>query len=125
MARGIYPNPEWLPGRFEGWTIPAAALPKDILNDPISKVAKAATKPYVVNLTFWEDRPRLNLWEKRLSEQRQEERKAKEEAHAKSLIEDFERAMDSTTKGITEVSFTEFSSYPYIKFYQKQAGLWY
>ena len=50
------------------------------MNDPISKVAKAATKPYVVNLTFWEDRPRLNLWEKRLSEQRQEERKAKEEA---------------------------------------------
>ena len=50
----------------------AAAYAKESLND----LRKVPAKPYLVNLTFWEDRPRLNLWEEMV---RQRQRKELEE----------------------------------------------
>ena len=54
----------------------ATATPKEASNESKNK---AANKPYFVNLTFWEDRPRLNLWEKSLQQQRQLELEKKEQ----------------------------------------------
>ena len=70
------------PGRFEGWSITAVATPKDLLNEVHSK--GKASKPYFVNLTFWEDRPRLNLWEEIIQQRRKlEEEAAQKEAQIK------------------------------------------
>jgi len=81
LARGIFPGKS-APGRFEGWSITAVATPKDLLNEVHSK--GKASKPYFVNLTFWEDRPRLNLWEEIIQQRRKlEEEAAKKEAQIK------------------------------------------
>ena len=71
INRGIFPG-EFVPGRFEGWSLAAAAYAKESLND----LRKVPAKPYLVNLTLWEDRPRLNLWEEMV---RQRQRKELEE----------------------------------------------
>ena len=79
LTRGIFPS-DFVPGRFEGWSIAAAATPKESLND-LRKVPTG--KAYLVNLTFWEDRPRLNLWEKEVRE-RKELEEAEERSRKKS-----------------------------------------
>lgn len=82
LARGIFPG-DFVPGRFDGWSVAAAATtPKDLLNELHSKsLAKSNpyTKPYFVNLTFWEDRPRLNRWETLLQQRRKLEEEASKE----------------------------------------------
>ena len=81
LTRGIFPG-DFVPGRFEGWSIAAAATPKESLND-LRKVPTG--KAYLVNLTFWEDRPRLNLWEKEVRERKElEEAEAAAAARKKS-----------------------------------------
>ena len=59
------------------------ATPKDLLNEVNSK--GKSPKPYFVNLTFWEDRPRLNLWEQIIQQRRKldEEEQAQKEAQIK------------------------------------------
>ena len=59
------------------------ATPKDLLNEVHSK--GKSPKPYFVNLTFWEDRPRLNLWEQIIQQRRKldEEEQAQKEAQIK------------------------------------------
>ena len=86
LSRGLFPDPEWLPGRFEGWSIPAAAMPKELFLNELNSKNKATTKPYLVNLTFWEDRPRLNMWEKSLSKRQQLEEQTKKEEEEKSKV---------------------------------------
>ena len=73
ISRGIFPGdffPDITPGRFEGWSINATALPISAASPNISSGStnnlqtqgrKEKIKPYNVSLTFWEDRPRLNL----------------------------------------------------------------
>ena len=90
LCRGIFPESAGLlPGRFEGWSIGACATPISALTATASysQVSSAAgttrgssvkvksgrgsggggggkdpsQKPYFVNFTFWEDRPRLGL----------------------------------------------------------------
>ena len=74
IARGIFPgsfSPDITPGRFEGWSLSACAIPTSsssaTSNQPSASAVrlnhggKEKIKPYHVNLTFWEDRPRLNL----------------------------------------------------------------
>ena len=73
ISRGIFPgdfSPDITPGRFEGWSINATALPISAASPNISSGStnnlqtqgrKEKIKPYNVSLTFWEDRPRLNL----------------------------------------------------------------
>ena len=62
---------ESVPGRFDGWSIAAVAKPNEILTDVHNK--SKPSKPYFVNLTFWEDRPRLNLWEKKIQDEMKKE----------------------------------------------------
>ena len=88
LTRGIFPV-DFVPGRFEGWSIAAAATPKESLND-LRKVPTG--KAYLVNLTFWEDRPRLNLWEKEVRE-----RKELEEAEERSRKQSEERRKKVTS----------------------------
>lgn len=76
LTRGLFPG-NLVPGRFEGLSLAATATPKDAASNEAKN--KAANKPYFVNLTFWEDRPRLNLWEKSLQQQRQLEKEKKEQ----------------------------------------------
>ena len=82
LARGIFPG-DSVPGRFDGWSVAAAATtPKYLLNELHSKsLAKSSPycKPYFVNLTFWEDRPRLNRWETLLQQRRKLEEEASNE----------------------------------------------
>ena len=81
LSQTLYPDKS-APGRFEGWSITAVATPKDLLNEVHSK--GKASKPYFVNLTFWEDRPRLNLWEEIIQQRRKlEEEAAQKEAQIK------------------------------------------
>ena len=76
ICRGIFPaTAGFLPGRFEGWSIGACATPVSALtathsasfhhqsssskSKPKSNSSKdPSLKPYFVNFTFWEDRPR-------------------------------------------------------------------
>jgi len=85
LARGIFPDPDWVPGRFDGWSIPAAAMPKDFLSADLRNKAGSTTKPFLVNLTFWEDRPRLNFWEKILLKRKQLAKQAKNEAKEEEI----------------------------------------
>ena len=87
LCRGIYPQaagllPAGCPGRFEGWSIGACATPISALtatqsaslhhnsvrsrgkgtgsaNSSSSK--DPSLRPYFVNFTLWEDRPRIGL----------------------------------------------------------------
>lgn len=73
ISRGIFPgsfSPDLTPGRFEGWSIGATAVPSSASSPGKSPSSshrsynqggKEKIKPYNVSLTFWEDRPRLNL----------------------------------------------------------------
>ena len=73
IARGIFPgsfSPDITPGRFEGWSLAASAIPTSTsssnkkshsTNTSHNHGGKEKIKPYNVNLTFWEDRPRLDL----------------------------------------------------------------
>ena len=73
ISRGIFPgsfSPDITPGRFEGWSIGASAIPVSASSPTKSSSSslssnhhggKEKNKPYNVSLTFWEDRPRLNL----------------------------------------------------------------
>ena len=73
ISRGIFPgsfSPDLTPGRFEGWSIGASAIPvsassptksSSSSNSSYTHGGKEKVKPYNVSLTFWEDRPRLNL----------------------------------------------------------------
>ena len=72
ISRGIFPgsfSPDITPGRFEGWSLSACAIPMSASSNKSSgstnispnHAGKEKIKPYNVNLTFWEDRPRLNL----------------------------------------------------------------
>ena len=72
ISRGIFPgsfSPDITPGRFEGWSIGASAIPISASSPTKSSSShssnnhggKEKNKPYNVSLTFWEDRPRLNL----------------------------------------------------------------
>ena len=72
ISRGIFPgsfSPDLTPGRFEGWSIGASAIPVSASSPSKSSTSsnssythggKEKVKPYNVSLTFWEDRPRLN-----------------------------------------------------------------
>ena len=80
LSQTLYPGKS-APGRFEGWSITAVATPKDLLNEVHSK--GKASKPYFVNLTLWEDRPRLNLWEEIIQQRHEQRRKLEEEAAQK------------------------------------------
>ena len=70
----------------------AVATPKDLLNEVHSK-GKSYSKPYFVNLTFWEDRPRLNLWEKNVQQKRKLIEEAKKEAQIKVCKFSWKRPM--------------------------------
>ena len=70
---------------IQGWTIPAAAMPKDFLSADLRNKAGITTKPFLVNLTFWEDRPRLNFWEKILLKRKQLAKQAKNEAKEEEI----------------------------------------
>ena len=73
ISRGIFPgsfSPDITPGRFEGWSIGASAIPVSTSSPTKSSSSslssnhhggKEKNKPYNVSLTFWEDRPRLNI----------------------------------------------------------------
>ena len=87
LCRGIYPQaagllPAGCPGRFEGWSIGACATPISALtvtqsaslhHNSVRSRGKGAggansssskdpsLRPYFVNFTLWEDRPRIGL----------------------------------------------------------------
>ena len=64
-----------IPGRFEGWSINASAIP----SLPASFVdGGKKQKALNFNLTLWEDRPRLNLFEKEMMEKRKKRLEEKE-----------------------------------------------
>ena len=98
LTRGIFPG-DFVPGRFEGWSIAAASTPKESLND-LRKVPTG--KAYLVNLTFWEDRPRLNLWEKEVRERKEleeaEERSRKQSEERRKKVTYYSTATKERTK---------------------------
>ena len=117
LTRGIFPG-DFVPGRFEGWSIAAAATPKESLND-LRKVPTG--KAYLVNLTFWEDRPRLNLWEKEVRERKELEeaeersRKKSEERRKKVTLHHSNTSTKARCLKITEkVSFNIASEASYV-----------
>ena len=117
LTRGIFPG-DFVPGRFEGWSIAAAATPKESLND-LRKVPTG--KAYLVNLTFWEDRPRLNLWEKEVRERKELEeaeersRKKSEERRKKVTLHYSNTSTKARCLKITEkVSFNIASEASYV-----------
>ena len=122
LTRGIFPS-DFVPGRFEGWSIAAAATPKESLND-LRKVPTG--KAYLVNLTFWEDRPRLNLWEKEVRERKEleeaEERsRKKSEERRKKVTLHYSNTSSTVFEIHRKVSFKIESeaSYVYILSWQK------
>ena len=60
-------------------------MPKDFLSADLRNKAGITTKPFLVNLTFWEDRPRLNFWEKILLKRKQLAKQAKNEAKEEEI----------------------------------------
>lgn len=87
LGRGFFPPQEILPRRFEGWSISATATPAQ---SGLYSEYNKKYKPYSVNLTFWEDRPRLKQpsessenAENEKETEKEEEEKACEEEEAK------------------------------------------
>lgn len=76
LSRGIFPT-GFLPGRFEGWSVAAVASPRDSPTGMPEHHKKQ--KPVLVNLTFWEDRPRLNLLEKLRQQQKQQQQQEEQQ----------------------------------------------